>query len=38
MNIATPGLHVTEVISLKVADIDSKRMLIRVEHGKCRKE
>ena len=28
------GLRVSEVISLKVADIDSKRMLLRVERGK----
>src|ERR1700676_113074 len=32
------GLRATEVISLKVSDIDSKRMLIRVEQGKGRKE
>ena len=28
------GLRISEVVSLKVPDIDSKRMLIRVEHGK----
>jgi site-specific recombinase XerD len=28
------GLRVGEVVSLKLADIDSKRMVIRVEHGK----
>jgi len=28
------GLRVSEVVSLKVADIDSKRMVIRVEQGK----
>jgi integrase/recombinase XerD len=28
------GLRVSEIISLKVSDIDSKRMLLRVEHGK----
>lgn len=28
------GLRVSEVSSLKVCDIDSERMLIRVEHGK----
>jgi integrase/recombinase XerD len=32
------GLRATEVISLKVCDIDSKRMLIRVEQGKGRKD
>jgi site-specific recombinase XerD len=29
------GLRVSEVANLKVADIDSKRMLIRVEQGSC---
>jgi integrase/recombinase XerD len=28
------GLRVSEIISLKVSDIDSERMLLRVEHGK----
>lgn len=28
------GLHVAEIAKLKVSDIDSKRMLIRVERGK----
>jgi integrase/recombinase XerD len=32
------GLRVAEVVSLKVSDIDSKRMLIRVEQGKGRKD
>ena len=32
------GLRAGEVISLKVGDIDSKRMLIRVEQGKGRKD
>jgi integrase/recombinase XerD len=32
------GLRATEVVSLKVCDIDSKRMLIRVEQGKGRKD
>ena len=32
------GLRVSEVASLKVSDIDSKRMLIRVEQGKGRKD
>ena len=27
------GLRVSEVVSLKIADIDSKRMVIRVETG-----
>ena len=30
--------RVSEVISLKVSDIDSERMLIRVEQGKGRKD
>jgi integrase/recombinase XerD len=33
-----PGLRVSEVVSLKVCDIDSTRMLIRVEQGKGRKD
>jgi integrase/recombinase XerD len=32
------GLRVSEVASLKVSDIDSKRMMIRVEQGKGRKD
>ena len=32
------GLRVSEVISLKVSDIDSKRMTLRVEQGKGRKD
>ena len=32
------GLRAAEVVSLKVADIDSKRMIIRVEQGKGRKD
>ena len=32
------GLRAMEVVALKVADIDSKRMLIRVENGKGGKE
>ncbi len=32
------GLRATEVISLKIGDIDSKRMIIRVEQGKGRKD
>jgi len=32
------GLRACEVVSLKVCDIDSKRLLIRVEQGKGRKD
>jgi integrase/recombinase XerD len=32
------GLRATEVISLKISDIDSARMVIRVEQGKGRKD
>ena len=32
------GLRVSEVVALKVTDIDSTRMLIRVEQGKGRKD
>src|ERR1700721_671618 len=32
------GLRVSEVVALKVSDIDSERMLLRVEQGKGRKE
>jgi site-specific recombinase XerD len=32
------GLRATEVVSLKIADIDSKRMIIRVEQGKGGKD
>ena len=32
------GLRVSEVVALKVGDIDSERMLLRVEHGKGRKD
>jgi site-specific recombinase XerD len=32
------GLRVSEVATLKVCDIDSKRMLLRVEQGKGRKD
>src|SRR5258707_6020765 len=32
------GLRVSEVASLKICDIDSKRMMLRVEQGKGRKD
>src|SRR5215831_950167 len=32
------GLRVCEVVSLKVSDIDSQRMMLRVEQGKGRKD
>ena len=32
------GLRISELIKLKVGDIDSKRMMIRVEKGKCSKD
>ena len=32
------GLRASEVVSLKIADIDSQRMVIRVEQGKGRKD
>src|SRR4051812_3469423 len=32
------GLRVSEVVALKVGDIDSKRMLLRIEQGKGRKD
>jgi integrase/recombinase XerD len=32
------GLRASEVVSIKISDIDSKRMLIRVEQGKGRKD
>jgi len=32
------GLRAMEVVNLKVSDVDSKRMLIRVEQGKGRKD
>jgi site-specific recombinase XerD len=32
------GMRVSEVVSLRVADIDSSRMMIRIEQGKGRKD
>jgi site-specific recombinase XerD len=32
------GLRISEAVSLKPTDIDSQRMVIRVEQGKCRKD
>ena len=32
------GLRVSEVVALKVSDIDSKRMMLRVDQGKGRKD
>ena len=32
------GLRISEVVGLKISDIDSKRMVIRVERGKGRKD
>jgi integrase len=32
------GLRIAEVTNLKVADIDSRRMLLRIEQGKGRKD
>ena len=32
------GLRVSEVVTLKVGDVDSERMLVRVERGKGRKD
>ena len=32
------GLRVSEVVALKVSDIDSKRMLLRIEQGKGRRD
>jgi site-specific recombinase XerD len=38
MTTYSAGLRVSEVIELKVTDIDSKRMMIRVQQGKGRKD
>ena len=32
------GLRINEVVSLKVCDVDSTRMVLRVEQGKGRKD
>ncbi len=32
------GLRVSQVVSLKISDVDSKRMLLKVEQGKGRKD
>src|SRR5882724_11728770 len=38
INSAVSALRVSEVVALKVCDIDSERMLLRVERGKGRKD
>jgi site-specific recombinase XerD len=38
MSTYAAGLRVSEVVALKIADIDSNRMVIRVEQGKGRKD
>jgi len=38
MTTYSAGLRVSETVQLKVSDIDSKRMLIRVEQGKGKKD
>jgi integrase/recombinase XerD len=38
MTIYAGGLRVSEVVSLRVTDIDSQRMLIRIRQGKGRKD
>ncbi len=38
MTTYSAGLRVSEVVNLRVADIDSKRMMIRVQQGKGRKD
>ncbi|GBD97735.1 MAG TPA: integrase [Nitrospirae bacterium] len=38
MTAYSAGLRLSEVVGLKVTDIDSKRMMIRVEQGKGRKD
>jgi integrase/recombinase XerD len=38
MTIYSAGLRISEVVHLKVADLDSQRMVIRVEQGKGQKD
>jgi site-specific recombinase XerD len=38
MTIYSAGLRVSEVVHLKVSDIDSQRMVIRVQQGKGKKD
>jgi integrase/recombinase XerD len=38
MTIYSAGLRISEVVHLKVADVDSQRMVIRVEQGKGQKD
>jgi len=38
MTIYAGGLRVSDVVELKVTDIHSERMMIRVEQGKGRKD
>ena len=38
MTIYATGLRVSEVVALELSDVDSSRMLIRVRHGKGRKD
>ena len=38
MTTYSAGLRLSEVVNLRVADIDSKRMMIRVQQGKGRKD
>jgi integrase/recombinase XerD len=38
MTAYSAGLRVSEVVSLRVSDIDSQRMVIRIEQGKGRKD
>ena len=38
MTVYAAGLRVSEVVSLRVADIDSQRMMLRVEQGKGRND
>jgi site-specific recombinase XerD len=38
MTIYSGGLRISEAVNLKIKDIDSKRMQIRIEQGKGRKD